>query len=177
MKSTKAAVRYAKALLEIAIDNKKVDSILGDMNFLSQVSAESKDFEVMISSPLVKSDKKITIFEMIFEQFETESKDFIKLVTNNKREGMLPAIAASFDSLVKEYRGIVPVTIVTATKMDVATKDAILAKVKSAVEGELEVTEEIDESLIGGFLVKMGDIQIDATVSNQFNNLKQRLTR
>ena len=177
MKSTKAAARYAKALLEIAVDQKKVDSILGDMNFLSQVSTESRDIALLVNSPIVKSDKKIAIFEMIFEQFEKESMDFIKLVANNNRESMLPAIAESFDALVKESRGIVPVTIVTATKLDSATKEGILAKVKVSVKGELELTEEIDESLIGGFLVKMGDIHIDATVANQFNNLKQRLTR
>ena len=90
---------------------------------------------------------------------------------------MLPAIAASFDMLVKDHRGIVPVTIITASKMDSETRDALLTKIKSSVKGELELTERIDESLIGGFLVEMGDIQIDATVLNQFNNLKQRLTR
>jgi len=177
MKSTKAASRYAKALLEIAIDQKKIDSILGDMNFLAKVCDDSRDFELLLSSPIVKSDKKIEIFNAIFEQFEAESTNFIKLITTNRRENMLPAIAASFQELVNEHRGIVPVTIVTATNLDEATKDAILAKVKASVEGELQVTEEIDESLIGGFLVKMGDIQLDATVSNQFNNLKQRLTR
>ncbi len=177
MKSTKAASRYAKALLEIAIDQKKVDSILGDMNFISQVSTESEDFQQLISSPVVKSDKKLAIFNTIFEQFEKESKDFIQLIVENRRENMLPAIASAFDSLVKEHRGIVPITIVSAVKLDDSTKESILAKVKSAVEGNLEVTEEIDESLIGGFLVKMGDLHMDATVSNQFNNLKQRLTR
>ncbi len=177
MKSTKAASRYAKALLEIAIDQKKVDSILGDMNFISQVSTESNDFTMMLSSPIVKSDKKQTIFNIIFDQFEKESKDFIQLVLENRREEMLPAIAIAFDTLVKEYRGIVPITIVSAIKLEEATKEAILARVKAAVEGDLEVTEEIDKSLIGGFLVKMGDLHMDATVSNQFNNLKQRLTR
>ena len=177
MKSTKAASRYAKALLELAIDQKKIDSILGDMVFLLEVSSESKDFELLVNSPLVKSDKKIEIFQLIFEQFEKESMDFIKLITNNRRESMLPAIAKSFDMLVKDHRGIVPVTIITASKMDSETRDALLTKIKSSVKGELELTERIDESLIGGFLVEMGDIQIDATVLNQFNNLKQRLTR
>tara|TARA_R110002072_G_scaffold251518_2_gene410380 strand:- start:3019 stop:3552 length:534 start_codon:yes stop_codon:yes gene_type:complete len=177
MRSTKAASRYAKALLEIAIEQKKVDSILGDMNFLTQVCADSRDFELLLSSPIVKSDKKIAIFEAIFEQFEKESSDFVSLITTNRRENLLPAIATSFQELVNENRGIVPVTIVTAVQLDDSTKEAILAKVQVAVEGELQVTEEINESLIGGFLVKMGDMQMDATVSNQFNNLKQRLTR
>ena len=103
--------------------------------------------------------------------------DFIRLVAKTIEKACCRQLLNQFDALVKESRGIVPVTIVTATELDSATKEGILAKVKGSVKGELEVTEEIDESLIGGFLVKMGDIQIDATIANQFNNLKQRLTR
>jgi F-type H+-transporting ATPase subunit delta len=177
MKSTKVASRYAKSLLEIAIDNKSIDSILGDMQFLSKVSEESRDFELLIASPLVNADKKIAIFEMIFEQFEDATKEFVRLITKNRREAYLSQIAASFEAQVKEYRGIVPLTLVSASPLDNTTKEAIMAKIQVGIEGQLEVTEEIDESLIGGFMVRMGDIQVDASVASQFNNLKQRLTR
>jgi len=177
MKSTKAASRYAKALLEIAIEQDKVDAILGDMQFIAKANEETNDFALLIASPIINADKKIYIFEMIFDQFEEASMSFIKLIAKNRREGLLLEIAASFDAQVKEYRGIVPITLISAMKMDEGTKDAILAKVQSSVKGTLEVTEEIDDSLIGGFMVRMGDTQIDASVANQFNNLKQRLTR
>ena len=68
-------------------------------------------------------------------------------------------------------------TLVSAAPLDAKTKDAIVAKVQSGVNGTLEITEVIDEELIGGFMVKMGDVQVDASVASQFNNLKQRLTR
>jgi F-type H+-transporting ATPase subunit delta len=68
-------------------------------------------------------------------------------------------------------------TLISASVLDAGTKDKILSKVQGSVKGQLEVTEVIDESLIGGFIVKMGDTQIDASVASQFNNLKQRLTR
>lgn len=177
MKSTKVAARYAKALLDLAVEQKKVDSILGDMQFLLQTNNEARDFELMITSPIIKADKKISIFKMIFEQFEELSMAFVELITKNGREAMLPAIAESFEAQVKEYKGIVPMTLVSAAPLDKATKDSILAKVQSGVNGTLEITEVIDESLIGGFVVKMGDTQIDASVASQFNNLKQRLTR
>lgn len=177
MKSTKAASRYATALLEIANDQKQVDSVLGDMKFLLSVNHDARDFGLLIASPIVTSDKKIQIFEMIFDQFEEVSMAFIKLITKNGRENILPEIAASFDEQVKEQRGIVPITLVSATPLDESTKKTILAKVEASLEGQLEVAEIIDESLLGGFVVKMGDTQIDASVLNQFNNLKQRLTR
>jgi len=177
MKSTKVATRYAKALLELAIEQKKVDSVSGDMHFLLQTSNETSDFELMLSSPIIKADKKIAVFKLIFEQFEEVTMSFVELVTNNGREAYLPAIAAAFEAQVKEYKGIVPVTLISAVPLEQSTKDTILSKIQGSVEGTLEITEVIDPSLIGGFVVKMGDTQIDASVLNQFNKLKQRLTR
>jgi len=177
MKSTKVAFRYAKSLLEIAQDQKNIDSVLGDMKFLLHASEGSKDFDMLVTSPIINATKKIEIFEKIFEQFETISMDFIKLITNNGREEFLPEIARSFEAQVKESRGIVPITIISAVKLDDATRSKIVAKVQETVKGELEIEEKIDTSLIGGFMVRMGDMQIDASIANQFNNLKQRLTR
>lgn len=177
MKSTKVASRYAKALLELAIEQNKVDSVLGDMNFLLETSNSTRDFELLIESPIIKADKKVAVFKLIFDQFEEITTSFVELITNNGREGFLPQIAEEFEAQVKSYKGIVPMTLVSAVALDAATKKSILNKIQVAVKGTLEVTEKIDESLIGGFIVKMGDIQIDASVANQFSKLKQRLTR
>ena len=102
---------------------------------------------------------------------------FIKQVANNRREFLLPEIAFSFDAQLKEYKGIVPITIVSAAPLNSATRESILNKINASVKGELEVSEVIDADLIGGFMVRMGDMQIDASVASQLNNLKQRLTR
>ena len=177
MKGTKVAARYAKALLELAVERKTVDSVLGDMQFLLQVNSEARDFELLIASPIIKADKKMAIFKQVFEQFEELTMSFVELITKNGREAYLPAIAEAFEAQVKEHKGIVPMTLVSAAPLDAKTKDAIVAKVQSGVNGTLEITEVIDEELIGGFVVKMGDVQVDASVASQFNNLKQRLTR
>lgn len=177
MKSTKVASRYAKSLLEIALEQKNVDSVLGDMKFLLQTNNETTDFELLIASPIINADKKIEIFEKIFDQFEAVSMNFVKLIVTNGREEFLVDIARSFEAQVKEYKGIVPITITTASTLDSATRAKIVAKVQETVKGELEIEEKIDASLIGGFMVRMGDMQIDASIANQFNNLKQRLTR
>jgi F-type H+-transporting ATPase subunit delta len=90
---------------------------------------------------------------------------------------MLDDIAMAYQSLLKAHQGIVPVTIYSARPLNSVTRDALVKKIGGAVQGKPEVTEVIDESLIGGFIVRMDDKQVDASVSTQFKNLKQRLTR
>ncbi len=177
MKNSKVATRYARALMDLAMEQKNIDSVLGDMNMLAATCTESHDFRLLLDSPIVKAEKKIAIFEQVFEQFEKLTMSFTALIIKNGRESDLPAIAEAFQSQVKEERGIVPITLTSATALDSATKDAIIKKVQAGVDGQLEVSEQIDASLIGGFMVQMGDMRVDASVSSQLNNLKQRLTR
>lgn len=177
MRNTKVAARYARALLDLAIEQGNLDSVLGDMQVFLATVRDSRDFELLLSSPLVKADKKIEIFQMAFEPFEKSTQDFLALITNNRREAILGDIALAFEAQVKEHRGIVPMTLTSAIALDASTRDAIIAKIQKSVTGTLEVEQKIDESLIGGFVVRMGDHQIDASVVNQLNNLKQRLTR
>ncbi len=177
MKGTKVAGRYATALLELAIEQNKIEQVSADMKYLLEANNETRDFQLLLDSPIVNASKKIAIFEEVFGQFEELSMSFVKLITENGRESFLADIAETFDAKVKEYKGIVPVTLITAVPMAESTKNIILEKVEKSVTGQLEVTELIDESLIGGFIVRMGDKQIDASVASQFNDLKQRLTR
>lgn len=177
MKSSKASIRYAQALLEIALEKNNLESVNGDMDYLRTVNAENRDFELMLTSPIIKADKKVAIFREIFGEFEEVSMAFIELITKNGREGLLPEIAESFISLVRKNKGITPVTIVSAVKLDGAVRQQILDKIEADTKGTLEVTEEIDPSLIGGFIVKMGDKRIDASVASKLSQLKQELTR
>ncbi len=176
MKGTKLASRYAKALLELAIELNKLDSVTGDMNYLLEASKETREFQLFLDSPIIQSEKKIAILGELFGQFEEVTMSFVKLIAKNRRESYLPLIAQSFEAQVKEHKGIVPVTLISAKPLNEATRATILAKIQTAIKGELEVKEQVDESLIGGFIVRMGDKQIDASVASQFNNLKQRLT-
>ncbi|MFZ9027704.1 MAG: ATP synthase F1 subunit delta [Crocinitomicaceae bacterium] len=177
MRNLAAASRYSKALLEISIEQGKVDSVSGDMKFFQEVLESSKEFELLLHSPVVRSDKKIEILTKVFEQFEELTMSFMKLLTNKRREDLLDEIAFTFEQQVKEYKGIVPVTLTTAQPLDEATKELIMSKVAPMINGKPEVTEKIDEEIIGGFVVRMGDTQIDASVESQLNNLKQHLTR
>ena len=100
---------------------------------------------------------------------------FVELITKNKREYLLTEIASSFVRLLKKQSGIVPVSVTSAVKLEKETLAQILSKLKSHVDGDFEVTEEVDPTLIGGFIVKMEDKQIDASIASQLNRMKIEL--
>ena len=164
-------------MLELALDQKKIEVIESNMQQILTVAEEAHDFQVFLNSPLIKVDKKIEVIKSIFGNFDALSISFLELVANNGRESYITEIAHSFLNQLKEHRGIVPVTIISAKKLDAKTKEQITSKISASIQGTLEITENVDESLIGGFIVRMGDHQIDASVSNQLNRLKQELVK
>jgi F-type H+-transporting ATPase subunit delta len=174
MKSNKSAVRYATALLELATEHNKVELIEQDILQLLKTAEEVHDFQVFLNSPLIIIDKKIAVIKQIFTDFNQTTIDFLSLVTQNGRETVMIDIAKQFVSLLKAQRGIVPITIISAQQLEDHTKQSILSKISAAITGTAEITEQIDADLIGGFIVRMGDHQIDASVATQLKRLKQQ---
>lgn len=175
MKSNKSAVRYAKALLEISIEHKKIELVEADMLQLIGLADEARDFQIFLNSPLINIDKKVAILKQICKDFNQITIDFLSLVTKNGRESVMIDIAKQFIVQLKSNRGIVPISIISAKKLEESTKNAILSKVATAINGIPEVSEQIDESLMGGFVVRMRDHQIDASVATQLKRLKQQI--
>lgn len=175
MRSTKSAIRYAKALLELSSETNSVEAVAADMKRIISAGEEGKDFQIFLNSPVIKADKKNEILKVLFTDFTELTLSFVVLITKNKRESLLVDIANSFVNILKRQRGIVPVTVTSAVKLEKQTLNQILEKLKSHVEGDFEVTEELDPSLIGGFVVRMEDKQIDASVSAQLSRMKLEL--
>jgi F-type H+-transporting ATPase subunit delta len=159
MKSNKSAVRYATALLELAIEHNKVELIEADILQLLKTAEEVHE---------------IAILHQIFKDFNQTTLDFLSLVANNGRESIMVFIANQFMSLLKAHRGIVPITIISAQQLEDSTKASILSQISASIKGTAEITEKIDADLIGGFIVRMGDHQIDASVASQLKRLKQQ---
>ena len=176
MKSTKSAVRYATALLELSVEQNAIDAVLSDMEKITNVANTSREFVVFLNSPVIKTDKKLTIIDKLFPKLNPLSSAFISLLTMNGRAPILHYIAASFVSLVEQHRGIVSGTITSAIALDEVNRKKILEKLSSMFPGKLKLTENTDHSLIGGFVVTIGDKQIDSSISKKFKNLRQELT-
>jgi len=177
MKSTKAAIRYAKALLEMAIEQKVIDLVSLDMARILGVANSSLDFISFLNSPIIKSDKKIAVISKVFVDLQPLTALFIALIVKNGRSEMLPKIASDYNSLLESHRGIVSGNITSAVALDAQSRKKIMDKLAKTFTGELQLTEKIDPALIGGFIITIGDNQIDASVSSKIKNLRQELTK
>ncbi len=177
MAISKAAVRYAQALLDLALEQKVADKVNNDMASLNAMCNENKELANFLSSPIIPKNKKVEVFDALFTgKVEAMSLNFFKLITKNKREDILHQIAESYVELFKAHSGIVDVQLTSAIKLEDKVKDQILAKVQAKYEGKkLEVHQTVDESLIGGFIVGVDGKQMDASIASQLSNLKNIL--
>ena len=175
MKDTKTASRYAKALLGLSTESGKLDNVLADMQTLSATISESADLRSLIHNPVIKEEEKSKVFSALFgDKFNEVSMNMIKLLIQNKREGLMRETAEQFISFYKESKNIVTAEVTSATKLDETQKKNILSLLKH--DGEVEMIEKIDKSLIGGFVVRVGDKQIDASISTKFKQLRKEIS-
>lgn len=177
MASTKSAARYAKALLDLTLEKGLIDVVEKDLNRFVQVVKESDDFRIFLNSPVVRDDKKIAVYQQVFSGFSSATMQFFALVTKNGREQLLPEIAHQFERQLMKHRGIVSGSITSAVALTEQTKQAILAQVAPAFEGSLQLSETVDPSLLGGFVIRIEDKQIDASVSSKLKELRQELVK
>ncbi len=176
MKGTIVAKRYAKSLMDLSIEKNAIDKVNDDMVQLSEICAASKDLKNLLSNPTINAAKKVDVFNALFKgKMDDLSMAFVELITKNSREGILPEIAESYIQLYKTHNNILDVILVSAHPLDEATKTKIIDKVKTNFDGKIELIEQIDPTVLGGFIVKIGDKQIDSSVASQLTNLKNVL--
>jgi len=178
MKSTRLTSRYAKSLLNLSVEKNRLDKILSDMNYIKNICSENKDLVLLLKSPVVKSDKKLSILSQIFSSSVSEiTMNFINIITSKKREMHLEGIAESFISLYKTYSNIETVTLTTSHPIDEKTKFEVLEFVKKNGKQNIEMKQVINEELFGGMIIKMGDKQLDASVSRNIKKLKKSFNK
>jgi len=177
MRDLKVSNRYAKALLELAVETNKLEDCYYDMNTILITCQDSKEFHLLLKSPIIKTDKKIIIIEEIFSNKLSElTQGFIKIITSKKREAILESVARSFISLYKEKKNIISAKLVTATEIDNETREDVLDFIKKKGHKNVDLHEKIDKSIIGGAIINIGNKQIDASVSNKINEMKQNFS-
>ncbi len=169
-----AGNRYAQSLLEIAVDQNQLDAVYNDMHLIGTTISESKDLSILLNSPVVKSSKKNDVLNAVFgAKISDHTKKFLTLVTDRNRAALLEDIAYSFVNLYKEERNIIVAEVTSAVKLDDNQKKNIIDLLKT--DATIEMVEKIDPSIIGGFIVRVGDKQIDASILSELSNLKQAL--
>lgn len=177
MASMKSAIRYATALMELSLDQGKVEQVERDMAHFAALMKDAQDFRVFLNSPVIRGDKKIQIYQEVLKGFDELTMSFFKLVTQNGREQLLPEIARQFNQLLDKHRNIVAGTITSSSALDAATKQSIIEKLSTTFHGNLKLREEVNPSLLGGFIIRIDDKQIDASVASKLKQLRQELVK
>jgi len=174
MKGTRATIRYAKALLQLSVEKDFLSQSYNDMVYVDQLCSESKDFVLLLKSPIVKTDLKLRIInEVLNNKVSETSLRFINIITSKKRESLLPEIVHNFIELYKAQNNIQSATVTTAVPLSSDTKKSVLNYIKYQTKSTIELKELVDESIIGGAIIKMGDKQLDASVSREISELRQ----
>ena len=174
MKQTKVTIRYAKALLQLSIEQKTLEDAYNDMVFINSLCSHCNDFSILLKSPIVKTDHKLRIFDEIFaSKISKISMMFVSIITTKKRESFLQEVAKSFIALYKKYKNIQTATVTTAIPLTEELKNEVLDFIKSDTKNKVELTEVVDKNIIGGAIVRVGDKQLDASVANEILELRQ----
>ena len=178
MKSSRVSIRYAKSLLQLAIEKDFVEASFSDMFLISNVLSENKELKLLLKSPIINTDQKIKILDEIFSKKITQTTMmFINIITNKKRESLLGEITNSFITLYKAYKKIETAEIITAKPIDERMRQEVINFIKKNSGKNVELTEKTDESILGGIVINMGDKQLDASVLSSLKTLKQEFNK
>ncbi|GAL62245.1 MULTISPECIES: ATP synthase F1 subunit delta [Algibacter] len=176
MAGARAAIRYAKALLSLASDQNTTEVVGNDMKLIANTLATSKDLSEALQSPVIPSSiKKSTLLE-VFKNADKSTNNLIDTLVTNNRINILGDIAVKYGELLDKSKGVEVATVTTAVALTDDLKKRVLEKAKTLTGKDVEVENIIDEDILGGFILRIGDLQYNASVANQLNKLKREFT-
>ncbi len=176
MGNSRAAIRYAKAILNLAVDNKTTDAVENDMRSIVATISESSALKEMLASPVVKSELKKNSLKEIFKGSNTITEGLINILVDNKRVDLLNDVAEKYIILNEQLKGKDVAFVTTAVPLTDDLEKKILQKVTELTGNKVTLENKIDESIIGGFVLRVGDLQYDASIANKLSSLKREFT-
>lgn len=179
MVQSRVASRYVKSLLSLAVEQNALDQVHSDMLSFSKVVKENRDFALMLRNPIIKHDKKREVLEKIFTgRVNKLTLAIFDIITSKNREPLLPAIAEEFHHAYNAYKNVGEASVTTAVPLDAQLRSEIEKIVrKLSDKKEVELKEKVDADMIGGFVLNVGDRQIDASIKNKLKALKVKFSQ
>lgn len=168
------ASRYAAALFELADEKKQLDVVAGDLSSLKQAIAASEDLRRLIRSPVLSRADQGRAMEALLEAARASDlvRRFVGLVAQNRRLFVLPEMINAYLSQLAERRGEVTAEVVSARPLSDAQRSAVAEALRKAVGGKVAVDAQVDPSLIGGLVVKVGSRLIDSSLRTKLHRLQ-----
>ena len=173
---SRAAIRYAKAILDIAQTSGKADAVNNDMKSIVNAVSESSDLKDFLTSPIIKIEVKKSALSEIFSNVQNETNSLFHLLFENKRFEILEAIAIQYNKLFDESNGIEVAKVTTAFPITAELETKVLAKIAEFSNKKITIQNIIDPTIIGGFILRVGDQQYNASVANKLSELKREFS-
>lgn len=176
MASTRAAIRYAKAILDLANSKGVAEVVNNDMKSIAQAIGSNEELSTFIQNPTTKVELKESALLEVFGNVNGVTKGLFHLLFENKRFEILDAIALEYNNLFDESNGVEVAKVTTAIPMDATLEAKVLAKVATLSGKKITIENIVDPSIIGGFILRIGDQQYNASVANRLQVLKRELS-
>ena len=176
MSSTRAAIRYAKAILDLAISKNNANAVANDMKSIATTIDSNLELSTFIQNPTISVEVKEKALLEVFANSNGVIKGLFHLLFENKRFEILGAIATEFNNLFDESNGVQVAKVTTAIVMDAALESKVLAKIATFSDKKITIENTIDPTSIGGFILRIGDKQYNASVAHRLQVLKRELS-
>ena len=176
MSSTRAAIRYAKAILDMANSKSAANEVSQDMTLIATTIKGNLELNTFIQNPTIKVEVKESALLEVFTSVNNVTKGLFHLLLENKRFEILESIALEYNKLFDEANGIEVAKVTTAIAMTPELEAKVLAKIKEFSNKKVTIENIVDASIIGGFILRIGDKQYNASVANRLQVLKRELS-
>lgn len=173
---SRAAIRYARAIYEIADEEKLVEEVYNDMIRISKLNRDSFDFKNLLSNSIIDNiDKKKAILSLI-EKNNSITEKLLDLLIHNKRVAIISDISSSFIQLYNKHNNIKEAVVITASPIDKNLENQILSQIKIPEAKSITLINLVDSSIIGGFIIQYDGKEYNASIKQNLKNLKTELT-
>jgi len=173
---SRAAIRYAKAIIENAVSNGRADAVNQDMKLINETVNSNEELKLFLVSPVVKPEAKYDALSEIFASVQNDTKGLFLLLKENKRFEILGEIAEQYNAQHDVLNGIEVAKVTTAFPITPDLEAKVLAKIKEFSNKKITLINTVDPSIIGGFILRIGDQQYNASVANRLQQLKREFS-
>lgn len=176
MSDSIVAYRYAKSLIDLASEKGVVEEVNEDMTFFKQVSDDNRQFMKAMANPIVRHDAKLKVLKKVFEDNVSPiTFSILTILTKKNRESLITSIADEYRKLYNQQKGIEVATVTTVEPLTDAQRAEFKALVAKATGKTAQLIEKTDETLIGGYVLTVGDSQVDTSIRRKLNDMKLSL--
>lgn len=176
MSEFRIASRYAMSLLELAEEKGVLDRVNEDMAMFDQLCKTNKDFALMLKNPIIQHHKKLSILKKIFGgKVHDLTMSIFDIITRKNREFILPMLASEFGHQYNKFKGITEATVTTNFPLTDDLRKEFKQLLKGIVNQEVQLSEKVDKDMLGGYVIRVGDRQIDDSIDSRLLELRNKL--